>query len=51
MKKLIKYTLVGIAALGLYGCEDQLDRYPKDKLTPDKFFRNEQECQLYTNDF
>ena len=51
MKKLIKYTLVGIAALGLYGCEDQLDRCPKDKLTPDKFFRNEQECQLYTNDF
>lgn len=51
MKKLIKYTLVGIAALGLYGCEDQLDRYHKDKLTPDKFFRNEQECQLYTNDF
>ena len=51
MKKLIKYTLVGIAALGLYGCEDQLDRYPKDKLTPDKIFRNEQECQLYTNDF
>lgn len=51
MKKLIKYTLVGIAALDLYGCEDQLDRYPKDKLTPDKFFRNEQECQLYTNDF
>ena len=51
MKKLIKYTLVGIAALGLYGCEDQLDRSPKDKLTPDKFFRNEQECQLYTNDF
>lgn len=50
-EKLIKYTLVGIAALGLYGCEDQLDRYPKDKLTPDKFFRNEQECQLYTNDF
>ena len=51
MKKLIKYTLVGIAALGLYGCEDQLDRYPKDKLTPDKIFRNEQECQLYTNAF
>ena len=51
MTILIKYTLVGIAALGLYGCEDQLDRYPKDKLTPDKFFRNEQECQLYTNDF
>lgn len=51
MKKLIISLISGAAALGLCGCEDQLDRYPKDKLTPDKFFRNEQECQLYTNDF
>lgn len=51
MKKLIISLISGAAVLGLCGCEDQLDRYPKDKLTPDKFFRNEQECQLYTNDF
>ncbi len=51
MKKYILYLLTGMAACGFCGCEDQLDRYPKDKLTPDKFFRNEQECQLYTNDF
>ena len=37
--------------LMLAGCESALDRYPKDKLTPDTFFRNATECELFTNDF
>ena len=51
MKKYILYILTGVAACGLCSCEDALDRYPKDRLTPDNFFLTEEECQLYTNDF
>ena len=51
MKKYILYILTGVAACGLCSCEDALDRYPKDRLTPDNFFHTEEECQLYTNDF
>ena len=51
MKKYILYLLTGMAACGLCSCEDALDRYPKDRLSPDEFFHTEEECQLYTNDF
>ena len=51
MKKIILYIFSGVAACGFCGCEDALDRFPKDRLTPDNFFRTEDECQLYTNDF
>ena len=51
MKKYILYILTGVAPCGLCSCEDALDRYPKDRLTPDNFFHTEEECQLYTNDF
>lgn len=33
------------------GCDDFLVRTPKDKMTPETFFRTEDECRLYTNDF
>ena len=49
--RLYKFTLAGIGMLMLAGCESALDRYPKDKLTPDTFFRNATECELFTNDF
>lgn len=51
MKKYILYLLTGIEACGFCGCEDALDRFPKDRLTPDEFFHTEEECELYTNDF
>ena len=38
MKKYILYLLTGMAACGFCGCEDALDRFPKDRLTPDEFF-------------
>ena len=44
--RLYKFTLAGIGMLMLAGCESALDRYPKDKLTPDTFFRNATECEL-----
>jgi hypothetical protein len=46
-----KYILSGVVVVALSSCDDALDRYPKDELTPDTFFKNENECQLYTNDF
>nr|WP_122120239.1 RagB/SusD family nutrient uptake outer membrane protein [Alistipes megaguti] len=51
MKKYLLYLAAGVVLGGLCSCEDQLDRYPKDRLSPENFFHNEDECQLYTNDF
>lgn len=45
------YLIMAIAGFAMTACEDALDRYPKDKLTPEVFFSNENECQLFTNDF
>lgn len=50
--KTTKYILLGLVAMiGATSCEDSLDRYPKDKLSPETFFSNEKECELFTNDF
>lgn len=49
MKKTFILTI--LAAAALTGCDDFLLRTPKDKLTPETFFRDEAECRLYTNDF
>lgn len=50
--RLYKLTAAGAAMLFLLsGCESALDRFPKDKLTPDTFFNTGTECELFTNDF
>ena len=41
----------GAGLLALTGCEDALDRFPEDRLTPDTFFKTGTECELFTNDF
>lgn len=51
MKKHISILVAGLVVCALCGCEDALDRYPKDRLSPETFFRTAEECQLYTNDF
>lgn len=52
MKPVIKYFIMTMACLpALVSCEDLLTRVPKDKLTPESYFKSETECQLYTNDF
>lgn len=51
MKNKAISILLGLLAFVVGGCEDMLDRYPKDKLTPENYFHTEEECQLYTNDF
>lgn len=51
MKIYHKILIGALACAALTGCEDELDRFPKDKLTPDTFFNTGAECELYTNDF
>ena len=47
MKKYI-FAILG-AALVLSSCEDMLDRFPLDKLSPETFFATETEMRSYTN--
>lgn len=49
--RLYKLAAVGAGLLALTSCESALDRFPKDKLTPDTFFKTGTECELFTNDF
>ena len=37
------------AALVFSGCEDMLDRFPQDRLSPETFFASETEMRSYTN--
>lgn len=49
MKKIYLYAI----ALGMMitSCEDFLTEYPGNKITPDDFFKNEREINLYANSF
>ena len=50
MKAIIKYTFIVLGcALCLTSCEDMLDRFPQDKLSPETFLSTETEIQTYTN--
>ncbi len=49
MKKNI--LLLAIASIGLVSCAGWLDRQPKATLTPENFFNNEAELQVFSNQF
>lgn len=49
--KIIYYISTALALFSLLSCEDALDRYPKDRLTPEVFFSNREECEMYTNNY
>lgn len=50
MKAYIKYICVLLGASMLFNsCEDMLDKYPLDKLSPETFFATETEMRSYTN--
>lgn len=49
MKYFILLATVLMATL--QACDQELDLYPKDRLTPETFFNNEDEVRLYTNSF
>ena len=51
MKKIFILILTTVSALILAGCDDMLDRVPKDKLSPETYFKTAKECELFTNEF
>ena len=51
--KIMKYTLWATVGLSLLfaSCESILDINPKDRLTTKDYFTNEEQLQLYSNQF
>ena len=37
--------------LGVTSCDSFLDKYPKDRLVPETYFRNEEDLKLFSNSF
>lgn len=50
MKKHLIYIIL-ILGFILPSCEDSLDEFPQDRLTPETFFKTESELELYSNKF
>lgn len=51
MKIIIRnISYIILFAILLSSCEDQIDRFPKDTLTPETFFTTRMECEIYTNE-
>jgi len=51
MKKIICLASCACLSLFFMGCEDMLNLYPKDSLSPSTYFSNENELKIYTNYF
>lgn len=52
MARYKKYALVLVSALGLAACENSdLDRFPLSELSPETYFRTENELRTYANSF
>ena len=51
MKHTIINALFLSAAIACISCEDMLDYQPKDRLSPDTYFRTETDCELLTNNY
>ncbi|MDH6534870.1 RagB/SusD family nutrient uptake outer membrane protein [Parabacteroides sp. 52] len=49
MKKYIFLISLLITSFSFQSCDDMLDQYPKDKVSPETFFSTENELKLYTN--
>lgn len=50
----MKYTYLSVISIILLmcgSCEDILDKLPKDRLSPETYFSNAKELELYTNGF
>ena len=51
----MKHTTINVtlflAAIACVSCEDMLDFQPKDRLSPDTYFRTETDCELWTNNY
>lgn len=51
----MKHTIINVlflsAAIACISCEDMLDYQPKDRLSPDTYFKTETDCELWTNNY
>lgn len=50
MRTLFSITFIGLFTILVTSC-DSLDLYPEDSLSPTTYFKNENELQLYSNQF
>lgn len=48
MKKIINILLVLCSLLATVGCDDMLDAYPKDRMSPETFFKSESELKAFS---
>lgn len=51
MKHTIINVILFLATIACVSCEDILDFQPKDRLSPDTYFRTETDCELWTNNY
>ncbi|MGM9790594.1 MAG: RagB/SusD family nutrient uptake outer membrane protein [Candidatus Cryptobacteroides sp.] len=51
MKHTIINVILFLATIACVSCEDMLDFQPKDRLSPDTYFKTETDCELWTNNY
>ena len=51
MKHTIINVILFLATIACVSCEEMLDFQPKDRLSPDTYFRTETDCELWTNNY
>ena len=51
MKKTVYILLSVLAGFILSGCDKMLDVYPKDRMSPETFFKSEKELQAFGMNF
>ena len=51
MKHTIINVILLLATIACVSCEDMLDFQPKDRLSPNTYFRTETDCELWTNNY
>ena len=52
MKRLIcRFWQMSFLLAALTACEDILDKYPEDEVTPETYFNTEEDLELFTNSF
>jgi hypothetical protein len=51
MKKFTSYIIIGVMVISASCKKDFLDRYPQDAISPELFFKTEEDLALYVNGF
>ena len=51
MKKIAYFLLPVLAVFAFVSCDDMLDVFPKDRMSPETFFKNDKELQAFSMNF